>query len=506
MQTHGRAAVSGHTVAGVNYLPYPTVWYDTSLVGRWVCVLARVGSRHANVSSPRPSPGRRRSRVTTADRTPGGAAGSPSSEVGDAAAAYTEPAVVFRHDTSDPTVVGVNAALGTAVDGVDDSLSALLDRATDHDGHALATAVVGSERLDTVVRLAGDDRRFLPRVVRETDDGFGHLLFVELPTAVTVSEDTDGDTTTEETHAVDSSTDDGSNGDASETAVNADDSTSETTTDDEKQTGDDEGQTGDDEGQTEDGGKQPEDGEEQTGDDSGASETATASETEPTPADRGVATPGDDCDGVDDSEAVAHVVSHDLRNPLDVAAAHLELARDERDGEHLRRVAAAHERMEQIIRDVLTLARGKRAISPSEGVDLGAVVTDAWDSIAADDVELFVSGVPTATADRPRVERLVENLLRNAVDHAGPEPTIDAGGLSDDAGFYVADDGDGVPREVREAVFEPGYTESGDGTGLGLAIVRRIAAAHGWNVRLADSDTGGARVEVWFDDPPEETA
>jgi signal transduction histidine kinase len=209
---------------------------------------------------------------------------------------------------------------------------------------------------------------------------------------------------------------------------------------------------------------------------------------------------------VDDSEAVAHVVSHDLRNPLDVAAAHLELARDERDGEHLRRVAEAHERMEQIIRDVLTLARGERAISPSEGVDLGAVVTDAWDSIAADDVELSVSGVPTATADRPRVERLVENLLRNAVDHAGPAPTIYAGGLPDDAGFYVADDGDGVPTDVREAVFEPGYTESGDGTGLGLAIVRRIAAAHGWSVRLADSDAGGARVEVWFDDPPEETA
>ena len=55
-------------------------------------------------------------------------------------------------------------------------------------------------------------------------------------------------------------------------------------------------------------------------------------------------------------------------------------------------------------------------------------------------------------------------------------------------------------------MFEPGYTESGDGTGLGLAIVRRIAAAHGWSVRLADSDAGGARVEVWFDDPPEETA
>lgn len=421
--------------------------------------------------------------MTTADRTPGGTANSRSSEVADAAVAYTEPAVVFRYDGREPTVVGVNAALGAVVDGVDDSLPALLDRVTDHDGETLAAAVVDPERLDTVVRLADDDRRFLPRVVRATDDGLGHLLFVELPTAVTASGDTGGDATGEATHTADGPTSETSNGNPASGTSNTDDedSNGEPETNDERRA----------------------DGDEDRDEER---EDAAASQTGTVPTDGGVATPGDDCDGVDDSEAVAHVVSHDLRNPLDVAAAHLELARDERDGEHLRRVAEAHERMEQIIRDVLTLARGERAISPSEGVDLGAVVTDAWDSIAADDVELSVSGVPTATADRPRVERLVENLLRNAVDHAGPAPTIYAGGLPDDAGFYVADDGDGVPTDVREAVFEPGYTESGDGTGLGLAIVRRIAAAHGWSVRLADSDTGGARVEVWFDDPPEGTA
>jgi anti-sigma regulatory factor (Ser/Thr protein kinase) len=454
--------------------------------------------------------------VTTADRTPGGTASSRSSEVADAAVAYTEPAVVFRYDGPEPTVVGVNAALGAVVDGVDDSLPALLDRVTDHDGETLAAAVVDPERLDTVVRLADDDRRFLPRVVRATDDGLGHLLFVELPTAVTASGDTGGDATGEATHTADgptsetnsenptSGTSDTDDEDSTgEPATNAEDSAGETTANAEDSAGEGSADTGDstDEPTTNDERRADgdEDGDEEP-------EDTAASQTETVPTDGGVATPGDDCDGVDDSEAVAHVVSHDLRNPLDVAAAHLELARDERDGEHLRRVAEAHERMEQIIRDVLTLARGERAISPSEGVDLGAVVTDAWDSIAADDVELSVSGVPTATADRPRVERLVENLLRNAVDHAGPAPTIYAGGLPDDAGFYVADDGDGVPTDVREAVFEPGYTESGDGTGLGLAIVRRIAAAHGWSVRLADSDAGGARVEVWFDDPPEETA
>ena len=401
--------------------------------------------------------------MTTADRTPGGTAGSRSSELGEEATGYTGPAVVFRHDGPDPTVVGVNAALAAVVDAVDDSLGALLDRATDHDGHALAAAVVGSERVGTAVRFVDGDRQFLPRVVRETDEGLCHLLFVELPTSVPGDTPTDGmaeDGVEKPTGEKTTSEESASEETASEEPTDESDSTSE--------------------------------------------ESAAARDDRPV-GDEGVVAPGDDCDGVDDSEAVAHVVSHDLRNPLDVAAAHLELARDERDGEHLQRVAEAHERMEQIIRDVLTLARGERAISPSEGVDLGAVVTDAWESVAADDVELSVCDVPTATADRPRVERLVENLLRNAVDHAGPAPTIRADGLADDAGFYVADDGDGVPSDIRETVFEPGYTESGDGTGLGLAIVRRIAAAHGWQVRLADSDAGGARVEVWFEEPPEET-
>ncbi|ERH11639.1 MAG: signal transduction histidine kinase [halophilic archaeon J07HB67] len=375
--------------------------------------------------------------MTTADRTSGGTAGSQSSETTADLTGYTGPAVAFRRDGADPTVVGVNAALAAVVDVVGDSLSGLLERATDHDGHTLATAAVGPGQIESVVRLAGGERRFLPQVVRETEDGLTHLLFVQLPTGVA----RDGDTPADGTHAASDPTSD---------PETSDDPTSE---------------------------GHPTDGE--------------------------ITAPSGGC-GVDDSEAVAHVVSHDLRNPLDVAAAHLELARDERDGEHLRRVAEAHDRMEQIIRDVLTLARGERAISTSDGVDLGAVVTDAWESVATDDVELSVTDVPTATADRPRVERLVENLLRNAVDHAGSAPTIRAGGLPDEAGFYVADDGDGVPGDVRETVFEPGYTESGDGTGLGLAIVRRIAAAHGWSVRLADSDTGGARVEVWFD-PPEET-
>lgn len=63
-------------------------------------------------------------------------------------------------------------------------------------------------------------------------------------------------------------------------------------------------------------------------------------------------------------------------------------------------------------------------------------------------------------------------------------------------GFYVEDDGPGVPVEQQDRLFEPGFTTAEAGTGFGLSIVKEIAEAHGWTVRVTDSDAGGARFEV----------
>jgi signal transduction histidine kinase len=195
-------------------------------------------------------------------------------------------------------------------------------------------------------------------------------------------------------------------------------------------------------------------------------------------------------------DRVASVISHDLRNPLDVAKARLRAAKEMDEPAHLENVEQAHDRMERIIQDVLTLARGEEVIEPQGSVDLSGVARDAWDTVETNGASLTVSdALPSTAADRDRVKRLFENLFRNAVEHGGDDVEITVTQLDGGDGFSVADDGAGIPPEHHEDIFEPGHSSSDHGTGLGLAIVRRIADVHGWSVSVTDSSAGGARFE-----------
>ncbi|EMA03721.1 PAS domain S-box-containing protein [Haloarcula vallismortis] len=190
-------------------------------------------------------------------------------------------------------------------------------------------------------------------------------------------------------------------------------------------------------------------------------------------------------------EQFASTVSHDLRNPLQVAKGTLSQLDDCTAG--VGRLRQAHERMEEVIEGVLTLTRqGDRVEDPSP-VDLSAVARACWTHVSACDTELVVEADSlVVSGDDARLKHLFENLFRNAVTH-GQASTIRVAAL--DNGFYVADDGVGIPPEERDSIFENGYTTSDDGTGLGLTIVKEIASAHGWDVSVTESGTGGARFE-----------
>jgi len=144
----------------------------------------------------------------------------------------------------------------------------------------------------------------------------------------------------------------------------------------------------------------------------------------------------------------ASILAHDLRNPLNVAYGHLESAQDERESEHLASVADALDRMNTLIDDVLALAREGETVTDFEPVNLAATVNECWQTVETAEATLEVKTERTIYADQSRLQQLLENLVRNAVEHGGENVTITVGDFDD--GFYVADDGPGISPDERE--------------------------------------------------------
>ncbi|ELZ31430.1 HTR-like protein [Halogeometricum pallidum JCM 14848] len=196
----------------------------------------------------------------------------------------------------------------------------------------------------------------------------------------------------------------------------------------------------------------------------------------------------------DQLEEFASVVSHDLRNPLNVAEGYLELLREECDSEQLESVDRALARMDTLIEDLLTLAQQGDRICETESVTLAELSAQCWRNVETADATIRTPVDGTIQADRSRLTQLLENLYRNAVEHGGTEVTVTVGRLDD--GFYVEDDGPGISEDDREDIFDAGYSTSTEGTGFGLSIIKEVVDGHGWSIRVADGTEGGARFEI----------
>ncbi|WP_312621410.1 PAS domain S-box protein [Haloarcula sp. 1CSR25-25] len=192
-------------------------------------------------------------------------------------------------------------------------------------------------------------------------------------------------------------------------------------------------------------------------------------------------------------EEFASIVSHDLRNPLNVAQGRVELARKECENEHLDAITRAHERMGTLIDDLLTLARQGGEVTDTEAIDLATLTETCWGTVATTEATLTTDVTRTIYADKGRLKQLLENLMRNAIEHGGEGVTVTVG--EGDDGFYVEDTGPGIHEDTRETVFEIGYSTAEDGTGFGLHIVEQVADAHGWDICVTDGSESGARFE-----------
>ncbi|OYR38079.1 two-component sensor histidine kinase [Halorubrum sp. Ib24] len=196
-------------------------------------------------------------------------------------------------------------------------------------------------------------------------------------------------------------------------------------------------------------------------------------------------------------EEFASVVSHDLRNPLNVVRGRIDLARRAHpEDEHIEAAEPALDRMDEIIDETLTLAREGKSVDDAGDVDLAECARECWSRVDTADATLRADGSATVRADRDRLSHVFENLFRNSVEHGGRDVTVRVGTLDGADGFFVEDDGVGIPTDRVDEVCETGVTSSADGTGFGLAIVDRTVDAHGWELRIGEGDRGGARFEI----------
>ncbi|QLH76958.1 response regulator [Halosimplex rubrum] len=190
----------------------------------------------------------------------------------------------------------------------------------------------------------------------------------------------------------------------------------------------------------------------------------------------------------------ASIVSHDLRNPLNVAITRLELAREECDCRYHEDIDRALDRTASLLDDLHAYAEAGSATLDPELVDLAGLCETSWRHVDTGEATLVTETDQRVRADPSRLQELLGNLVRNAVTHGGDGVTVTVGDLP--TGFYVADDGPGIPDDDRETVFERGYSTTEDGTGFGLAIVAELVTAHDWEIRATESDAGGARFEI----------
>ena len=195
--------------------------------------------------------------------------------------------------------------------------------------------------------------------------------------------------------------------------------------------------------------------------------------------------------------------SHELRTPLTSVLANLEFLAETLDGERGEAAASAlrsSQRMRRLVQDLLLLARADaQRVTQHEPLDGGRVIVEAagelepvadGHTISVDAQRVIVDGA------RDELHRLVLNLLENAIKHTPRGTSVHASVAEHDGRVLitVADDGPGIPRDLRERVFERFVRAGGDrgdrggSFGLGLSIVRAVAESHGGTVQLADDD------------------
>ncbi|MCY1073299.1 two-component system sensor histidine kinase NtrB [Archangium lansingense] len=203
---------------------------------------------------------------------------------------------------------------------------------------------------------------------------------------------------------------------------------------------------------------------------------------------------------------MAAMAAHEIRNPLGVIRGTVELMRErsgaklsERDKESLEDVLGEVERLRRLTEDLLDLSADRplaaQRVALSEVLEEAARATEA--AFPGVKVRRSFAELPPVEGDAGRLRQVFANLLQNAAQAQGEgEVRLAAQPDGSAVRVRVEDDGPGVPKEVRERLFDLFVTGKANGTGLGLALCRRLVERHGGTVVLVPEQRKGSTFEV----------
>lgn len=204
-----------------------------------------------------------------------------------------------------------------------------------------------------------------------------------------------------------------------------------------------------------------------------------------------------------DLQQFAYVASHDLQSPLRHISGFVQLLQEEYgeklDGEARKWIGFTVdgvERMQALIRDLLTFSRVDSKSKPFVEVELNKIVDRAVEVLADDDATVTRDDLPAVNGDASQLMHLLQNLIGNGIKYHGDKPArvhVFAELAGDDWVISVRDDGIGIDPKHHQRVFEVfrrlHTAQEYPGTGIGLAVCRRIALRHGGRIWI-DSEKG----------------
>ncbi|MBD3405323.1 MAG: PAS domain S-box protein [Candidatus Lokiarchaeota archaeon] len=192
----------------------------------------------------------------------------------------------------------------------------------------------------------------------------------------------------------------------------------------------------------------------------------------------------------------AHQMNHDLRNPLHNILGYVELLEDEYSEKYLSRIKLMVRTMESLLQKSVKLADAGEVIGKETITSLEEIVKISAQGIVPENIDIVIGELPNVLCDKEKVIQIIQNILRNAVEHGEPtEITFISKEKESGVDILIQNNGHPISEDIADKLFLERVTTKKDG-GFGLSIVKKLIEAHEWSITLDDSKYPSFRISI----------